>query len=146
MAGRLRRALIQIATGYGRSLRRIVWSLILIAGSVVVSAAIVFPLWYFSTHDRRAYTIVVLIAAALALLFLLFRKTRAFWGLPAKERTRRFRRGIVRFFVVVAYIVGLYIVFGFYVVGLIAAAVPLTVVYLAALGYTLYVRRTRKTT
>ena len=146
MAGRLRSAVIQIATGYGRSLRRIVWSLILIAGSVVVSAAIVFPLWYFSTHDRRAYTIVVLVAAALAILFLLFRKTRTFRGLPAKERARRFRRGIGRLLLVIAYVVGLYIVFGFYVVGLVAAAIPLTVVYLAALGYTLYVRRSRKTT
>ena len=56
----LRRTLLQIVSGYSRSLRSLLISVALIAATVAVSAAVVFPLWYFSTHSRRAYTIAAL--------------------------------------------------------------------------------------
>ena len=144
MAGGLHHALLQIATGYGRSLRRIALTTLMIAATVTVSAGIVFPLWYFSTHDRTGYTVVVLCLLAAAILFLIFRKTRVFWELPSRERGRRVRHALVRVLVVLTFVVGLYITLGFYLVGFLAVALPLTAVYFFALGYTLYVRKSRK--
>jgi len=142
-AGGIRRTLVQIAAVYTRSLRRIAWSLLLLAGTLGVSAAIVFPLWYFSTHERRIFTIVVLCLFAAGILFLLFRRTRAFWELPPTERAARFRRLVLRLMSLVAYLVALYVILGLYVVGLLAAAIPLTMIYLLVLGYSLYVRKSR---
>lgn len=139
----LRRTLFQIVSGYTRSLRSAVVSLALIAATVAVSAAVVFPLWYFSTHSRRAYTIAVLSFFAAGILFLLFRRSRAFWELPGKERSKRVRRFFGKLLSLVAYLVGLYLILGLYAVGLLAAAIPLTVIYLFILGYTLYARRSR---
>ena len=136
-------ALLQIATGYSRSIRRLAWSLLLLAGTIAVSAAIVFPLWYFSTHDRSAYTVVVLALTAAALLFFLFRRTQAFWELSSQERALKVRRTVGKTALVLAYLFGLYVILGFYVVGLLAVALPLTIVYLLALGYTLYARKSR---
>lgn len=139
----LRRTLLQIVSGYSRSLRSLLISVALIAATVAVSAAVVFPLWYFSTHSRRAYTIAALALFGAGILFLLVRRSRAFWELPGTERSRRVRRFFARLLSVLAYLAGLYIILGFYAVGLLAAAIPLTVVYLLVLGYTLYVRRSR---
>jgi hypothetical protein len=142
-ADRFRRTIVQIATGYGRAIRRFAWTILLLAGAVAVSAAIVFPLWYFSTHNRTGYTITVLCVFAVAVLFFVFRRTRTFWDLPPRERRRRVRRTVGRILIVLAYILGLYLTLGFYMVGLVAVAVPLSAVYLFALGYTLYVRKPR---
>lgn len=141
--GGFRRVLLQIGLGYSRSLRRITGGLVLVAATVVISAAIVFPLWYFSTHDRTGYTIVVLGLAVVAVLFYMIRRTRAFWELTSDERAARVRRLLGRLLAVLGYLVSLYIIFGLYVVGLLAAAVPLSVVYLLVLGYSLYARRSK---
>lgn len=139
----LRRTLFQIGAGYSRSLRSAAISIALIAVTIAASAAVVFPLWYFSTHSRRAYTIAVLSVFAAGIVFLLVRRSRAFWELPGKERTRRVRRFFAKLLSVLAYLVGLYIILGLYAVGLLVAAIPLTFVYLLILGYTLYARRSR---
>lgn len=142
-SGGVRHTLFQIAAGYSRSLRRVIVSMALIAGTVAMSAAVVFPLWYFSTHARRAYTIAVLALFGAAILFLLVRRSRTFWELSANERSARVRRAIGKILSVLAYLVGLYLILGLYAIGLYAAAVPLTVLYLLVLGYSLYVRRSR---
>lgn len=139
----IRRTLVQIVAGYFRSFRRIAWSLLLLAATLGVSAAIVFPLWYFSTHERKIFTIVVLCLLAAGILFLLFRRTRAFWELSPNERAARFRRLALRLMSLFAYLVALYVILGLYVVGLLAAALPLTMIYLLVLGYSLYVRKSR---
>lgn len=139
----IRRVLLTIAAGYSRSLTRITWSLVLIAGAVAVSAAIVFPLWYFSTHNRRGYTLMVLVVGCAAVLFMLFRKTRAFWELAPRERLAKIRRAATRVLIVIAYLVALYIVVGFWLVGMLAAAIPLSLAYLLVLGYSLYARDSR---
>jgi hypothetical protein len=141
--GAMRTTVVQIAAGYSRSIRRLAWTVLILAATVAVSAGIVFPLWYFSTHDGTAYTIVTLCLFAAALLFLVFRKTQAFWELSTRERARRLRRTFGKLLLVIAYILGLYVTLGFYFVGSLAVAIPLTLVYLLALGYTLYVRKAR---
>ena len=115
----------------------------MLAGTIAVSAAIVFPLWYFSTHDRTGYTIVVLALFACGFLALVLRRTGTFWRLPARERRLRIKRLVIRVIVFIGYLIALYAILGFFVVGLLAVAIPLSVAYLFALGYTLYVRKSR---
>lgn len=140
---RFHRVLLQIGLGYSRTLRRIASGLLLVAATVSLSAAIVFPLWYFSTRDRTGYTLVVLGLAGAVILFLIARRMRAFWELASEERTARVRRLLVRLLAVLGYLVGLYVIFGLYVVGLLPVAVPLSIVYLLVLGYSLYARRSK---
>lgn len=139
----LRRVLLQIGLGYTNTLRRLTWILALALATVVVSAVIVFPLWYFSTHDRPAYTATVLSLAGAGVLYLIIRKSWTFWELPRGERALRIRRLLAKLAAILGYLAGLYIILGLYLVGLFVAAIPLSALYLLALGYTLYVRRSR---
>ena len=131
----------RIWVGYAGILRGLGWLLALLAATVAASAAIVFPLWYVSIHYRALYTTVVLSLFAAGIVYLIGRKVHAWLLRPAKMREGMFRRIVIRTLVVLTFIVSLYVILGLFVVGILGIAIPLITIYIAALGYILYVHR-----
>ncbi len=62
-----------VVRAWGDGARRVVFFVLLVAGSAASGAAIALPLWYFATSARGAYTACVLLLAAAGILYLVVR-------------------------------------------------------------------------
>ncbi len=137
----VRETAVRILKGYARTLRRVLAVVVMLMATLVGAAAIVFPLWYLSTQLRSLYTAVALVICAAGLVYLVVRRVISFMGYPAHLRTRKLKSAAARLAGVVLALALLYLIVGLYVYHLLAAAIPLSIIYLLVLGYVLYVRR-----
>ncbi len=81
----------RVFSGYAAILKPILFILALLAASAALSFAIAWPLWFFATRQRTAYsffTLAVLAAAACILAFGARARKTAANGSPAKARKR----------------------------------------------------------
>ncbi len=138
-------SLREIGRGYLRSLRGLLWALALAALALAAGVAIVLPLWYLSTHFRGAYTWCALGLVAGGLAYLAVRRIVERSRRPREIRRAAARRAAGRALTLVVAIVALYLILVLYFIGFLGAAVPLSVLYVVALGYRLYVTRRSST-
>ncbi len=103
----------------------------------------VFPLWFFSTHHRRGYSIFVLSVLAFLLIFLLTRRLIRSYKQHANAVS--FLRhiilpAVVKIGRVSLYILSIYGIVLLYVYGLYLAAVSVSLIFLLLLAYFKYGR------
>lgn len=134
----------RILRGYGRTARWIIVAAAVVALVAAVAAAIVFPLWYLSTKERTLYTVVVLLACAGGIAYLIYRRISGFLASPPAVKVQRLKAVAMRIAAVIAGLVLAYVIIGLYVFRLFAVAVPLSIIYLVAAGYLLYAQQAPK--
>ncbi|MCL1817757.1 MAG: hypothetical protein FWG35_02415 [Spirochaetaceae bacterium] len=136
----LRRSL----TGYLRFFRGILWFALAVGLVVLTGFLIVYPLWYFASGYRNAYSLfalgVLLLALALALAGRLRSSVRGAGGFMPWLKTRFFRAARKVLCVLLAAGV-LYALFFLFAHGYILPAAAGTLVYLVFLGVVLARRR-----
>ena len=78
--------------GLARTARGLGWALALTAAAALAALLIVYPLWYFSSRSSRGYTVFVLSALTVLIVFLiarrLMRRSRSHGGLAELARSR----------------------------------------------------------
>ncbi|WP_455382349.1 hypothetical protein [Salinispira pacifica] len=145
----LRRIINRIVRGYarlGRSAGGAAGGVIAsVAGAVALSALIVFPLWSLATENRPVYNLLVLGLVSATILTLAVRAVRH-RSRSTNDRSTTRGRGRGRALTAGALlllILALYGTVALYWNGILAVAIPATVVVAVAIGYLLGVRPSR---
>ncbi len=133
----------RILRGYRNAAVRIAWTAGFLVAAVAISAAIVYPLWYLADTHAQAFTYGVL--SLLALLFALWIVSRLRRGLEQEGSVSGLFRWLIlpalaRVAAAVLLVVAAYVLAVVYAQGVLAVAIPGTVLFAAALGYLLYLR------
>jgi len=141
---KLREILISILKGYGDTGKRVMLLFLQTCVILLVSAVIVFPLWYFATQYTQAFTLTV---GFLILIYIFFRiilkvrelarNTRQSGG-DFSSLLNDFFKKLGRIFFLLFCI---FIVFILYVNGNLAIAIPVTLLVILTLGYFIYGRK-----
>lgn len=142
----MNRELRSLVRSWGELGQKIGFFLLLILGSAAVGAAIAWPLWYFATSARRAYTAFALILAAAGVVFLIVRAILRARGAPRETAGPR-RSALSGFLALVQAIVllaGLYLAAVLFFHGVWIFAVPLVLVCAALLVLLGLARRAAK--
>lgn len=141
------RALQSLLRAWAGHAQKIAFFLLLVAGSAAVGVAIAWPLWYFATHARGAYTAFFLILAAAGVVFLVVRAIlRAIRGPrePAGPR-RSALSALLAILQALILLSGLYLAAVLFSHGIVIFAVPLLLVSLGLLVLLGLARRAVKT-
>ncbi len=85
MSGELR----SLVRAWGELVQKLGLFILLIAGSAAVGAAIAWPLWYFATSARRAYTAFALILAGCGIVYAVARSVTRRRRMPQEAAVRR---------------------------------------------------------
>ncbi|MBT3275149.1 MAG: hypothetical protein HN368_18485 [Spirochaetales bacterium] len=122
-----------ISKGYLRAIKSLVKLVIGAAAISVLGAVIVAPLWYLATRHPDVYSILILVGAGGTLLaFLVYR------GITDRSRRNHYLRILRKVLIFLPAAAVFYIIALLYSWGMLAAAVPLSAVYVIALGFVLY--------
>ncbi len=130
-----------IIRGYGRTLKRIGFFVVLLMLTGVGSLLITLPLWLWATRARESYTLAVTVLIGITLIVYVVLKI---WRNVQDRETRPRERllGILkRLSVSVLFVVLLYGVLWLFASQLYAIAVPALVVYLLLLGFIRYAKK-----
>ncbi len=117
--------------------KRLAAILVFVLAITVLCYVFVYPLWYFSSFHRQGYTYLVLIVLLIILVLLVIR------AILRSKKDNGFAAvlpGLLGVLRVVGSLTALYGIILLYSRGLIAAAVPLSILFLALLGYQKYGR------
>ena len=123
-----------LASTYVGLLRRLGSILAVLLMSAVASLLVVYPLWFFATRNRRAYTVTILVTLAIGVSVAVVSRVANRMRIDRSYLSRRLlpwirtagTRGIL--------LVGIYGAVWLYARGLYGAAVPLTLLLAAAVG------------
>ncbi len=137
-----------ILSGYGRIIKQIFFFLFLSGITLIISTAIVYPLWYLSVNHGALYTAFASLCILLLLIFLGYRKiiNRPRSGKKSgRELIGTVGRFLLKFFLLVICLLLLYLSALFYSAKNFYAAAPLTIGFIVFLGFFLFVKKRRKT-
>lgn len=128
------RALRSLLRRWAELAQKVGFFLLLVAGSAAVGVAIAWPLWYFATKARGAYTAFALILAAAGIVFLIvraiFRARRA--PEPAGPR-RSTLSALLAVLQALIFLCGLYLAAVLFFHGILIFAIPILLASLGAL-------------
>lgn len=133
----------RILKGYRSAAVRVAWAVGFLVVAVAISAIIVYPLWFLAGSHPRAFTYGVL--SLLGLLLALWIGSRLRRGLEREGSVSGLFRSVIlpslaRIAAAVLMVVTAYVLAVAYAQGVLAVAVPGTVLLAAVLGYLLYLR------
>jgi high-affinity Fe2+/Pb2+ permease len=143
------RVLTRILGGYVRILRTAGFAAALLAASAALGFLIAWPLWFFATTHRSAYTIFTLAAAAAGVILLSLRgalRSRAApRGLASGARRRSpLVSAIFGALWLILFAIGLYLALLLISRGLVLLGVPVLLALLLLLGYLAFAPRRKK--
>ncbi len=126
----MKRELGFVLRAWGEAARKIGFLALLVAGSAAAGLVIAWPLWYFATSARTAYTAFALILAACGIIFAIIRSILK--GRNAPRDTGGPRRsalsGVLGVLQAVILLCGLYLAIALFYRGMWIFAVPLLIV------------------
>jgi hypothetical protein len=133
----------RILRGYRNAAVRIAWVALFLVVAVAISALIVYPLWFLAGNHPQGFTYGVL--GFLGLLLVLWIGSRLRRGLEREGSLTGLFRSVIlpslgRIAVAGLLVVTAYVLAVAYAQGVLAVAVPGTVLFAGALGYLLYLR------
>lgn len=88
----MKRELGFVLRAWGEAARKIGFLALLVAGSAAAGLVIAWPLWYFATSARTAYTAFALILAACGIIFAIIRSILKGRNAPGTQAARGARR------------------------------------------------------
>ena len=133
MLARILRGYLELGKGVGIFL-------LLVAGSAALGFAIAWPLWYFATAHRGAYTLVVLALLAAAGIAAVVRAAVRRLRLPPESRRGRHGAILVVLWVILL-LGGLYVAALLVAGGAWHAAIPVSLGWLVLLGWIGFARK-----
>ena len=123
-----------LASTYVGLLRRLGSILAVLLMSAVASLLVVYPLWFFATRNRRAYTVTILVTLAIGVSVAVVSRVANRMRIDRSYLSRRLLPWIRTAGTLVILLVGIYGAVWLYARGLYGAAVPLTLLLAAAVG------------
>ena len=125
----------RVVSGYRRIGSMLGRAVLFVVSVVVVSAVIVWPLWYLATHAREAYTIVSVVAVLGLVAYWAVRSIRLRRAVRRDRRRRVARRWPRRLLVGAAVLITVYAAFGFGAAGYLWMAIPAAAIGVLLVGY-----------
>ncbi len=132
----------RILKGYSGLLKGMGFVAVLVGASAILGFAAAWPLWFFSTESRTAYTVFCLAAIGGGIIWLIVRAATR--RRPARERRGLLVAALSVIAFILVFLAGIYGVVFFLYRGSVLAVFPLAVLLLLGLGWLAYMASARR--
>jgi len=141
--GNIKTLFYNISKGYSKFFRTAGFAVLIISICVLISLIIVYPLWYIAIHYTSVYTFLFFAAAGIFIAYMLIK--RILNGITSNGSVFSFLKkdivpALFRIGTLAGFLILLYAIIILYAAALFWAAIPLTVMFLLAFGYVLYLK------